>query len=1536
MKYTLIRALGFVVSLVSGAAYSQSPQADVADQFFRFVETKNKKVETPLPTVQIDRFSGTVRIVQEDMMLPGVAGLDLHLVRTYSSKIWGRAEYVVPGNMLATKDPMPSVGYGWSLHMGRLRSPNATGQGLGCGASDAPIYEAPDGSARTFYRNGIKKFISRDFWKLDQACALSSGATGVCVTSPSGQTIEFESTPFIAPGGSAGGPAFYYSVATKIRDLFGNAITIQNSVNRITEIKDSVGRIVTFSYIPCAAGTTSDNGGQCLSSISATSASAGGSSRSVSYGYTTLNGPTTVGSVRFASPGRAFLTTATTPANLTYVYDYYEASLVAENEYALKSVTYPTGGNVKFTYATRQYQTASSVPVPFAVVVGQEVTGLNLEPAPTTYDYVSDSAAGNLTSTAILPDGSKNTQVFRSFGAGTTAGNVWRVGLLASETIAPVSRPTNEVQTTSYDWDPGPEVSAMVQYAGPQYDARVGCITDPTTTSPRMTKRTVTRGGNTYGTTFSNPDPFGQPQTTIEVGERNRTTTTTYDRVEATNQILGRIASQVICYAGASSATCASTSRTFNAPQNNLGTETTQGVTTTYAYEADGSLNLKQVMKPVTNQPDIKVVMSNFIQGLPQSIDFDRAYTWSRTYYWDGALATEIDGRMNQAAYSYDAAGRIKSMTPPPGNDAILYAYPNANLYTVARGTGTSSLTESYQLDGLGRTISVTNDIGEKRLTDYDLLGRKAYESDPFLTSSTETGRRYTRDLLGRIVLTESRFRPTGHRPLAGACAATASCKVTTEFPDAWNAAAPKGHCVKTTVARAAGDLPATTGCFVSFGNPDEERLVKTTDARVKPWTYEYDVLGNLTSLVAPMAAGNRSETFDPTTFFHSSSTNGPQGTISRTFNAIGQLWTETDARAGVTTNEYGTSTSRSPLSRLTNTTYSLTPGDNTSRTYDKETLKTVSSANGGTYTYTYDSLGRLTNQTWVFLGVTYVTSWNYNTSGCLTSMMYPRGSTVTAPTCDRKGRPTALNVNGAPFVSAISYLVTGKPASMTLANGAVSTTQLIDGRMQNIKVVKGPTKIVDLTYDYDGASNVKAVTDAVTPANTVNPITYDAINRLTNATIGSTPFTYGYDDLGNRTSKAGPLGQTIFTYDPASNRLTGSTGPAVPPQIILSWNARSQLVGTSDGTSYTWDALGRRVRRTNAGLGIDVVYHYDINGALIAETDTAGSRLREYFHVANQLVAVDGCVSGFQIPCSGREFVHTDLVGSVVAKTSNSGVSTAAVRYQPWGETSSGNLVLGFNGRVLDSTGFYDFGARSYSPELGRFLSADSVWDRRFGPQASNAYSFAYNSPYNYTDKTGHCPMCIGAAIGAVTGGFLAYTDAVMHGKTGEALVVATIEGIGAGGLVGMGAGVLVEGVALAYTAFAGGAALRAEQTLEAFANGQQAAQAARSANIVLGKSLGLEQRAAAIGGTHLMDVENWQGAVRAAIADRSLKISVDIHGLEGTGSAAERVWSGITRGASGRGSPLDWELSQLYQSGRIGTVNFFENANAIPNPIK
>jgi RHS repeat-associated protein len=49
------------------------------------------------------------------------------------------------------------------------------------------------------------------------------------------------------------------------------------------------------------------------------------------------------------------------------------------------------------------------------------------------------------------------------------------------------------------------------------------------------------------------------------------------------------------------------------------------------------------------------------------------------------------------------------------------------------------------------------------------------------------------------------------------------------------------------------------------------------------------------------------------------------------------------------------------------------------------------------------------------------------------------------------------------------------------------------------------------------------------------------------------------------------------------------------------------------------------------------------------------------------------------------------------------------------------------------------DYGARIYSPLLGRFLSADSVVPRPGDPQSLNRYSYVYNSPLVNIDPSGH-----------------------------------------------------------------------------------------------------------------------------------------------------------------------------------------------------
>ena len=47
---------------------------------------------------------------------------------------------------------------------------------------------------------------------------------------------------------------------------------------------------------------------------------------------------------------------------------------------------------------------------------------------------------------------------------------------------------------------------------------------------------------------------------------------------------------------------------------------------------------------------------------------------------------------------------------------------------------------------------------------------------------------------------------------------------------------------------------------------------------------------------------------------------------------------------------------------------------------------------------------------------------------------------------------------------------------------------------------------------------------------------------------------------------------------------------------------------------------------------------------------------------------------------------------------------------------------------------------ARYYHPQLGRFVSPDSIVPEPENPQSFNRYSYVRNSPMNFTDPTGHC----------------------------------------------------------------------------------------------------------------------------------------------------------------------------------------------------
>ena len=90
--------------------------------------------------------------------------------------------------------------------------------------------------------------------------------------------------------------------------------------------------------------------------------------------------------------------------------------------------------------------------------------------------------------------------------------------------------------------------------------------------------------------------------------------------------------------------------------------------------------------------------------------------------------------------------------------------------------------------------------------------------------------------------------------------------------------------------------------------------------------------------------------------------------------------------------------------------------------------------------------------------------------------------------------------------------------------------------------------------------------------------------------------------------------------------------------------------------------------------------------------------------------------------------------------------------RFEPFGSyltkppstVNPGISDRGFTGHRQNNTGGYNFGliymnARYYLPEIGRFISADTIVPDPANPQSFNRYGYTLNNPVNFTDPTGH-----------------------------------------------------------------------------------------------------------------------------------------------------------------------------------------------------
>jgi RHS repeat-associated protein len=115
----------------------------------------------------------------------------------------------------------------------------------------------------------------------------------------------------------------------------------------------------------------------------------------------------------------------------------------------------------------------------------------------------------------------------------------------------------------------------------------------------------------------------------------------------------------------------------------------------------------------------------------------------------------------------------------------------------------------------------------------------------------------------------------------------------------------------------------------------------------------------------------------------------------------------------------------------------------------------------------------------------------------------------------------------------------------------------------------------------------------------------------------------------------------------------------------------------------------------------------------------------------------------------NGIFYILKDQLGSTSVVVSQSGSMQATNYYYPYGGNRGGSAfseltTKRFTGQYHEvslsgSEGLSYYGARWYDPQLGRFISADTIVPSPSSPQALNRFTYVNDNPINHTDFTGH-----------------------------------------------------------------------------------------------------------------------------------------------------------------------------------------------------
>ncbi|MBK7352390.1 MAG: hypothetical protein IPJ05_01010 [Nitrosomonas sp.] len=197
-----------------------------------------------------------------------------------------------------------------------------------------------------------------------------------------------------------------------------------------------------------------------------------------------------------------------------------------------------------------------------------------------------------------------------------------------------------------------------------------------------------------------------------------------------------------------------------------------------------------------------------------------------------------------------------------------------------------------------------------------------------------------------------------------------------------------------------------------------------------------------------------------------------------------------------------------------------------------------------------------------------------------------------------------------------------------------------------------------------------------------------------------STQIQYGYDLNSNR----------MNWYDSAAVLLDNAGNTLAQGGLTMTYNQANRLETVGTIGPFAYHANGLRI--TKPSPNSTTIFHYDLNGQLIAETNDAGSFVRAYFWADEiPMAQFDTQLTYLHVDHLNTPRMGTNDAGSVVWSWHSDGFGNTTPNEDPDGNGQTTTVNLRFPGQYYDvETGLHYNYFRDYSPQTGRYIQSDRL----------------------------------------------------------------------------------------------------------------------------------------------------------------------------------------------------------------------------------